>query len=133
MMKVIIAGSRSIQSLSVVKKAIESSGWEQVITEVVSGNAIGVDKLGEMWAVRRGIPVKKFLAGWEKYGKRAGYIRNKEMAVYGDALILVHDGVSKGSIDMLHQMKNLDKPTHVYTYLSPLINNFISNYAEDSY
>lgn len=97
-MKVIIAGSRTIRDYREVTKAIEQSGFE--ITEVVSGGAMGVDLLGERWARRNGIPVKCFVADWYEYGKSAGPIRNTEMALYADALILVWDGESRGSANM---------------------------------
>jgi len=109
-MKTIIAGSRSITDMTTVQEAITRSGWEEKITEVVSGNAVGVDRLGEMWAMRKNIRVKRFLAEWDRYGKSAGMIRNREMAEYGDALILVWDGESKGSRNMMEIMNKLGKP-----------------------
>lgn len=79
-MKVIIAGSRTINDIKKVENAIFISGFK--VTEVVSGNAKGVDRLGEEWSKNNGISIKKFPANWEKYGKSAGYIRNVEMAKY---------------------------------------------------
>lgn len=102
-MKCIIAGSRTILDYQVVKKAIVDSGWD--ITEVVSGKAPGVDTLGELWAKNNGIPVKPFPANWEAYYTQAGPIRNRQMAEYADALILVWDGNSSGSRDMLKKAK----------------------------
>ncbi len=59
------------------------------ITEVVCGEARGVDTLGKQWAQKHNIPVKSFPANWDKYGKAAGYIRNEDMADYADSLIAV--------------------------------------------
>ncbi|KKM72212.1 hypothetical protein LCGC14_1422810, partial [marine sediment metagenome] len=47
---------------------------------------------GENWANLMRIPVKKFPANWDKYGKQAGFIRNAEMAQYADAVILFPGG-----------------------------------------
>lgn len=55
-MKTIIAGSRDIDDYNAIKTAITNSGY--VVTEVVSGRAKGVDKLGEKWATDNNIPVK---------------------------------------------------------------------------
>lgn len=77
-MKVIIAGSRSITDFSIVEKAIEESEWKDEITEVVSGTAKGVDKLGERWAMNNNIKITQFPAEWKKYGRNAGPIRNKK-------------------------------------------------------
>jgi glycerophosphoryl diester phosphodiesterase len=88
-----------------VAEAIKLSGF--FITEVVSGTASGVDILGERWARLRQIPVKRFPANWS-LGKRAGYLRNVEMACYAEAVIVVWDGVSRGSkhmIDIAHTKK----------------------------
>lgn len=98
-MKVIIAGSRGISSMHLLNETMKDLNWE--ITEVVSGKAKGPDKLGEIWAIRRGIKVKDFPADWDGLGKSAGYVRNKQMAEYADACVVLWDGVSKGSKHMI--------------------------------
>ena len=98
-MKVIITGSRGIKDISKVEAAIKKSKFK--ITEVVSGTARGVDRLGERWALDNNILIKKFPADWNKHGKSAGYIRNVEMAKYADALIAIWDGESAGTAHMI--------------------------------
>ena len=98
-MKTIIAGSRGITPLQTVINAVKASGF--TVTEVVSGAARGVDQLGEQYGKQAGIPVKRFPAEWDKYGKSAGYRRNEDMADYADALIAVWDGTSKGTKHMI--------------------------------
>ena len=109
--KVIIAGSRSISSLEEVTKAIKES--EFTITEEVCGEAQGVDQLGKFWAYNLGIPTKQFNPKWNVYGKAAGPIRNREMAEYADALVAIWDGKSKGTANMISEMKKLGKPISV--------------------
>ena len=99
-MKVIIAGSRDITDRDLVYRAVAESGFE--ITEVVCGAARGADCCGAHWGVDHGVPVKLFHPDWDKHGKAAGPIRNRQMAEYADALILVWDGQSKGSANMLN-------------------------------
>jgi hypothetical protein len=89
--KTIIAGSRNIVEYQALLDAIEASGFE--ITEVVSGGARGVDSLGERYAKEKGISLKIFPADWESHGRKAGIMRNTEMAHYADALIAVWDGL----------------------------------------
>lgn len=100
-MRVIIAGSRNITDYILIKKAIVESGLKDDITEIISGGARGVDSLGEIYANEYDIPIKRFSVNWNKYGKRAGYVRNQEMAMYGDALIAIWDGKSKGTSHMI--------------------------------
>lgn len=96
-MKTIIAGSRGITQPILVQYAAEQCGWE--ITEVISGGARGVDRLGEEWAAKRGIPIKRFIPDWTDKG--AGLRRNVEMAEYADALIAIWDGESRGTAHMI--------------------------------
>jgi hypothetical protein len=98
-MKTIIAGSRGFTDYSVLHFFLSINPWE--ITEVVSGTARGADKLGERYAEENGISVKRFPADWDTHGKRAGYIRNSEMADYADALVAFWDGESRGTKHMI--------------------------------
>ena len=111
-MKVIIAGSRTITDYALIKEAIIMSQF--LITEVVSGGATGVDSLGEEWANQINIPIKKFPADWNKFGKSAGYRRNVEMANYADALIAITNG-SVGTSHMINIAKNKNLKVFVYT------------------
>ena len=110
-MKVIIAGSRSVTSQSTVFEILNMVNID--VTEVVSGTASGVDKIGEEWATQHGIAIKEFPADWDKFGKRAGYIRNEQMAEYADALIAVWDGVSPGTKHMIDIARNKDLSVYV--------------------
>lgn len=109
--KTIVAGSRGILSYMEVVKAIEDAPWE--ISEVVCGGAVGPDSLGERWARVNGIPIKMMKADWNKHGSAAGPIRNAEMAKYADRAIVVWDGESPGSKNMIKEMNKLGKKTHV--------------------
>ena len=116
-MKLIIAGGRKFKDrkliLNVVSEIIVTNSL--TITEIVSGGASGIDSFGEEWANMRGIPVKLFPAKWKNlslepcavksgqygpYNALAGHNRNKEMAAYGEGLLLIWDGKSSGSANM---------------------------------
>ena len=114
-MKTIVAGSRGITDDAPVWAAIASCPWRDEITEIVSGGARGVDTLGEAWARDHDSPVTRFIADWDQYGGAAGLIRNGEMADYADALILVWDGVSRGSRDMLEKARSAGIKIHLVT------------------
>ena len=49
---------------------------------IISGTARGADKLGEQYAKIAHYELSKFPADWDGLGKRAGYIRNAEMAKF---------------------------------------------------
>lgn len=98
-MKTIIAGSRGVTRLDQVVIATRDSGFD--ITEVVSGGARGVDKLGETWARETSKMMRRFPAEWDRYGKSAGYRRNEVMADYAEALVAIWDGKSRGTKHMI--------------------------------
>jgi len=117
-LKVIVAGSRDIIDYNIVKETIEKFPF--TILEIVSGNAKGVDKLGEKYSreVLKKEP-KIFKADWKdlshddarikenKYGKydaNAGFRRDIEMTEYADALITVWNGKSTGTKHMIKEM-----------------------------
>ena len=111
-MKVIIAGSRELWlSEDEMAQAVADSGYQ--ITEVVSGNARGIDRCGETWGYENDIPVKLFPANWDRYGKAAGVMRNQEMADYANALLAIWNGKSAGTRDMIARMRRLGKPVFI--------------------
>lgn len=57
--------------------------------------------MGEAWARENGISYIRFPADWDKYGRSAGMIRNREMAKYAEALIAIWDGRSRGTSNMM--------------------------------
>lgn len=114
-MRLIIAGSRSITDIEHVQQVMRfavSAGC--CLIEVVSGCAPGVDQLGEQWAAQNGIPVRQFPADWARYPRRAGRMRNAEMANYADALVAIWDGASSGTRHMVQTMQALGKPVYIH-------------------
>lgn len=97
-MKTIIAGSRRITDYEIIKESIKESPYS--ISEIVSGGARGVDKLGEKWAWENNIPIRQFPAEWNN-GKKAGFLKNAEMGDYADTLIAIWDGKSNGTKHMI--------------------------------
>jgi hypothetical protein len=84
------------------------------VTEVVSGKAPGVDIQGEAWAKEKQIPVKEFPAKWKLHGFAAGPLRNQEMAQYADACIAMAAPDSKGTWNMVANMRLRGKPVFVW-------------------
>ena len=101
-MRIIIAGGRDFDDYETLCRVCDHMLSKQEDIEIVSGTANGADKLGERYAQERGYPIKHFPANWDEFGKAAGYLRNKEMADYGDALIAFWDGKSRGTMHMIN-------------------------------
>ncbi|OJJ16716.1 hypothetical protein BKI52_32945 [marine bacterium AO1-C] len=106
-MKVIIAGSRGFNDYEVLAKVCDYmlQNQDKSEIEIVSGTARGADQLGERYAEDRNYKITRFPADWENLGKKAGYVRNAQMAEYSDALIAFWDGESKGTLHMINLAK----------------------------
>jgi hypothetical protein len=117
-MKVIIAGSRDFKDYDLLVKVCDRMliNIRPSDIEIVSGTALGADTLGERYAIERGYKIRRFHADWGKYNKGAGYIRNKEMAEYADALIAFWDSSSRGTKHMIDLAKNRGLKIKVQLY-----------------
>lgn len=113
-MRCIIAGSRGILEYSVVRRALKESGFWERITVVLSGGASGVDRLGEFWADENARELRQFPADWKRHGRKAGVMRNREMAENADALIAVWDGKSPGTKNMIYEAQKRGLEVYVH-------------------
>lgn len=116
-MKVIVAGSRTIDDYDVVHDTIcDSPFWPFIGGTIVSGGADGVDTLAEQFYEEAkadfDLNFEEHPADWNQYGRAAGPIRNQQMAETADALIAIWNGSSTGTRDMIQ--KALDEGLDVY-------------------
>ena len=105
-MKVIVAGGRDFNDYKLLKETLDNFQQEYGnITEVVSGTAKGVDKLGEQYANENNIHIKRFVPDWEGLGKKAGHVRNRKMGDYAEEhngmLVAFWDKQSRGTKGMI--------------------------------
>lgn len=88
---VIICGSKNFADYKLLKEKCDYYLSERLrrgekIT-IISGGEGGAEKLGEDYAKENNFSLKIISANWDKYGKRAGYLRNNKMAELGNACI----------------------------------------------
>lgn len=121
--RIIIAGSRNFTNFEFLEKEcrrvfrelskdgvlVNSKLLDAPNITIVSGGAIGTDRMAEEFASKYNIKTKIFLAEWKKHGIGAGYIRNGMMANYALEvglencfLIAFWDGSSKGTRHMIN-------------------------------
>jgi len=105
-LKIAVVGSRKLQNnagwegiihrtLYRLQDLIELNGYE--ITGFVSGGASGPDTAGFNWATMNAIPTQVFPAEWERFGKKAGFLRNIDIVKNSDLVVAFSDGISKGT------------------------------------
>lgn len=109
MFRVIVAGSRTIDSQMFIFDKLDTllsqKIQEKEQIQIVSGTARGVDRIGEQYAAAKGFLCKQYPADWNTHGKKAGYLRNCQMAENADALVAFWDGNSPGTRHMIETAK----------------------------
>lgn len=74
----------------------------------------GADRLGYQEAEKLGLTVEPHPALWDQHGKKAGFVRNREMAEAGAVLCIAFwDGLSTGTLDMMTQAVKHGIPVEV--------------------
>lgn len=114
-MRTIIAGSRHLW-IDVDTIDIIVNSFQLHISKIVSGHSGNVDLAAESWAKREGIPCELYPADWKQFGRRAGPLRNGTMVKNADALIAVHDGISRGTADVIRQAREAGLKVFVWTH-----------------
>lgn len=103
-MRVIVCGSRGWNDQKRIADRLFELPSNSVI---VHGAAKGADRIAHQEAQKLGLLVESYPADWQRWGKRAGGIRNGEMAARGaDLLIAFWDGSSSGTVDMMERAAN---------------------------
>jgi len=106
-MKVLVCGDRNYTDTARVHGALDALDRLNGIEAVIEGCATGADSMGESWAREHGVPIRHFRPEWDKYGRAAGPVRNRQMLMEGrpDLVLAFHDNLeeSKGTKDMVRQ------------------------------
>lgn len=107
-MKVAIVGSRSISKADISRYIPPDTDL------IISGGAVGVDKLAEEYADKKGIKKLILYPDYELYGKSAPLIRDKLIVDHADLVIAVWDGVSGGTEFTISYAKRRGVPCEIY-------------------
>lgn len=108
--KLAVVGSRTFIDYDYMCQTLK---WFD-IKQIISGGAKGADALAKRYAEEHNIDYKEFPANWDKHGKSAGYIRNKQIVDAADEVVAFWDGESKGTQHTITITEEQGKPLHVY-------------------
>lgn len=112
-MKYAIVGSREFKDYDLLKEHLDAI---PDITEIISGGAIGADKLAERYASENGIEVVIFKPDWARYGRGAGPVRNKLIISSSEKVIAFYNGVSKGTLSSINFAKKQNKEIKIVRF-----------------
>ena len=104
-MNVGVVGSRSFNDYPLLEKTLNNIIENKEDVTIVSGGASGADSWAEVYSIKHNCQLKVFEAEWDKYGKKAGMIRNKTIVEESDLIVAFWDGQSKGTANTIQEAK----------------------------
>jgi hypothetical protein len=106
-MRVLVCGGRGFYDWRLLEHTLYELNKEEEITDIIHGGASGADMLAHQYAYYNKIRIWHYPADWDKYGKGAGPIRNKQMLDEGkpDLIVAFIGPGSKGTRNMVDQAK----------------------------
>lgn len=107
-MRVLVCGGREYADAHKVRAVLD--GLEARPSYIIEGGARGADRLAKAWAHMTGIRVLTYPAKWDVYGRRAGYLRNREMLEHGCPDLVVAFPGGRGTADMVRQARAAGVP-----------------------
>ena len=121
MVSIVICGNRSFNNYDYLKECMDEIVKDiDDDIEIVSGRADGADTLGEKYAMEKGYGLVFYPARWEKYGKKAGPIRNKQMVDYAKdhngMVVAFWDGKGSGTRSTINFAKRSNVPLKVFSF-----------------
>jgi hypothetical protein len=109
-MRIAIVGSREYPKLDLVRSYVRSL---EPGTVVISGGAKGVDSEAEKQARDFGLEVVVYPADWNRYGKTAGFVRNRTIVEDADRVVAFWDGDSRGTINTISLAVKMGKSLEI--------------------
>lgn len=109
MIRIIVAGTRTFDDYLLLKEKLDQ--LTKYLTNkdfiILSGNAQGADRLGELWATRNFVTYQVYRPDYQKYKpKIAPIMRNQEMVDNADILVAFWNGKSTGTKDIIERAVN---------------------------
>lgn len=108
-MKILITGDREYKNLETIKTSFALFECDVKNSDVIHGDAKGADKLAGEYAKLLGYNVIAMPADWNKYGKKAGPLRNLEMIEQNPDIVLIFHDNLKSSKGTLHCVTSILK------------------------
>lgn len=115
MRKILVCGSRTFKNRQMILLAM----WDQYHIgkyELIHGDADGADSIAKKIAIENNITEHSYPAEWNKYGRRAGPIRNIQMLEMKPDLVLAFFDkvISKGTNHTVTEAKKRGIPVKIF-------------------
>lgn len=112
-MKLAIIGSRTFTDSDKAWEVFKALPFYNQVTHIVSGGAKGADSIAELLAKWSGKEMIIHYPDWDKYGKQAGFIRNRLIINDSDCVLAFWDLKSKGTLNSITLATKKGIPVHI--------------------
>lgn len=89
------------------------------VTEIVSGGAGGIDACAREYALAQGLKLTEFLPDYQRYGRGAPLVRNRQIVDCADQVLAFWDGASRGTAFVLRLCGKAQKKAEVVLLTPP--------------
>ncbi len=113
-MKIAVIGSRNFNDYDYLKDKLLIIINDLENCTIISGGARGADSLGERFAKEFKIDTLILKPDWEKFGKSAGFLRNKDIIENSDIVCAFWDSKSAGTKHSINLAKKTKKDTFIF-------------------
>lgn len=111
--RVLVCGGRDYVDYHTVYEILDGLHRGEGISCLIQGGATGADRFAKRWADERGVPGEEYAvtkADWERYGKRAGPMRNHKMLAEGKPDRVIAFSGGRGTANMIAQARAANVP-----------------------
>jgi SLOG family YspA-like protein len=105
---IVVCGSRGFTDYAIIRRELATLLHHR---KIIHGGANGADSIAGEVATGLGFEVEVMKAEWDKYGRRAGYLRNIAMLDRDPAAVIAFwDGQSKGTAHTIREAEKRGIP-----------------------
>jgi hypothetical protein len=109
-MRVAVVGSRSLDGRCY---KILTEHMPPGVSELVSGGASGADSFAERYALEHGLAMTVIRPDYKTYDRQAPLVRNSQIVAASDFTLILWDGGSRGSLNVIMTCIRTNKPFKV--------------------
>ena len=121
--RILVTGSRDWDDERTIEKVLRdafTTAGSDERTTLVHGSAAGADTIADWIWTRQGLPSEPHPADWERFGRSAGHVRNREMVLSGvEVCFAFLKDNSTGTRNCIETARSLGVPTYVFDYTGP--------------
>jgi len=122
MKKLIISGPRTCRKFTTVSNEIAKYIKEiNGVDEIITGGSTGVALIAKEFAEQNKIAYKEFAPNWQDDLNAAGLVRDARMAEYGTHLLVLSNGASKESRNLIAEAKKNNLTIKTIGYVEEML------------